>query len=112
MTFVRLLLVLLFIPAFVVLSRSIGSRSKAIRTLLLFSLPSLVGYSVLFPQTWQSMADYLGIGKGSDLLLYITVLTLTTYIGYSFSKFRYLEKRIAVLVQELTLLQSKEEPNS
>jgi len=112
MTAVRIFLVLLFFPAFIVLSRSIGSRSKAVRTLLLFLFPSLVGYSVLFPETWQSMANFLGIEQGVDLLLYVTVLTLTTYVGYSFTKFRYLEKRIAVLVQELTLLQSKEEPNS
>ena len=111
MILIRLLLVLLFIPAFIVLSRSIGSRSRAVRTILLFSLPSLVGYSVIFPETWQSMADVVGVDRGADLLLYVTVLTLITYIGYSFSKFRYLEKRIAILVQENTLLQSKEKSN-
>ena len=58
------------------------------------------------------MANFVNVDRGSDLLLYVTVLTLITYIGYSFSKFRYLEKRIVVLVQQLALLQSKEEPNS
>ena len=108
MTVVRIFLVLLFFPAFIVLSRSIGSRSKAIRTLLLFAFPSMVGYSILFPETWQSIANILGIDQGADLLLYITVLTLVTYIGYSFAKFRYLEKRIAVLVQVISLKQNEE----
>ena len=112
MIIIRLFLVLLFIPAFIVLARSIGSRSRAIRTLLLFSLPSLVGYSVLFPKTWQTMADVVGVDAGSDLLLYVTVLTLITYIGYSFGKFRHLENQIAILVQEISLLQDKEKPNS
>jgi hypothetical protein len=58
------------------------------------------------------MADTLGIDKGVDLLLYVTVLTLVTYIGYSFGKFRYLEKRIATLVQELTLLRGSESKDS
>ena len=49
------------------------------------------------------MADLIGIERGVDLLLYVTVLTLVTYIGYSFGKFRYLEKRIAILVKELAL---------
>jgi len=111
MTAVRLFLLLLFFPAFIVLSRSIGSRSKAIRTLLLFSFPSLVGYSILFPETWQSMANILGIDQGADLLLYVIVLTLVTYIGYSFTKFRYLEKRIAILVQEIALRQNEEDQN-
>ena len=112
MIFVRLFLVILFIPAFIVISRSIGSRSKAARTLLLFLLPALVGYSVIFPETWQSIANFVNVNRGSDLLLSVTVLTLITYIGYSFSKSRYLEKQIVVLVQQLALLQSKEEPNS
>jgi hypothetical protein len=103
MFIVRFILILLFIPAFIVIARSLGSRSKALRSVLLFSFPSLVGFSILFPETWQSMADLIGIERGVDLLLYVTVLTLVTYIGYSFGKFRYLEKRIAILVKELAL---------
>ena len=112
MLIVRFLLVILFVPAFIVISRSLGSRSRALRSLFLFSFPSLVGFSIIFPRIWQTMADTLGIDKGVDLLLYVTVLTLVTYIGYSFGKFRYLEKRIASLVQELTLLRGSESKNS
>jgi hypothetical protein len=112
MLIVRFLLVILFVPAFIVIARSLGSRSRALRSLLLFSFPSLVGFSIIFPRIWQTMADTLGIDKGVDLLLYVTVLTLVTYIGYSFGKFRYLEKRIATLVQELTLLRGSESKDS
>ena len=76
---------------------------------MLFTFPSLVGFSIIFPGIWQSMADFIGIERGIDLLLYVTVLTLITYIGYSFSKFRYLEKRIATLVQEIALLSAADE---
>lgn len=106
MLIVRLFLVLLFIPAFIVLARSLGSRSRALRSLMLFTFPSLVGFSIVFPSIWQSMADLLGIDRGIDLLLYVTVLTLVTYIGYSFSKFRYMEKRVAVLTQKIALLEA------
>jgi hypothetical protein len=109
MFIIRLFLVLLFIPAFIVLARSLGSRSRALRSLMLFTFPSLVGFSIIFPKIWQSAADIIGIDRGVDLLLYVTVLTLTTYIGYSFSKFRYLEKRIATLTQELALLRAAHE---
>ena len=112
MLIVRFLLVILFVPAFIVIARSLGSRSRALRSLLLFSFPSLVGFSIIFPRIWQTMADAMGIDKGVDLLLYVTVLTLVTYIGYSFGKFRYLEKRIATLVQELTLLRGSKSKNS
>jgi len=109
MPIIRFFLVLLFIPAFVVLARSLGSRSRALRSLMLFTFPSLVGFSVVFPSIWQSMADVLGVDRGIDLLLYVTVLTLVTYIGYSFSKFRYLEKRIAALTQKIALLEATTE---
>ncbi len=108
MLIVRFILVLLFIPAFIVIARSLGSRSRALRSLLLFSFPSLVGFSIIFPRIWQSMADFVGIDRGVDLLLYVTVLTLVTYIGYSFGKFRNLEKRIAVLVKEVSLARGEE----
>ena len=109
MPIIRIFLVLLFIPAVVVLARSLGSRSRALRSLMLFTFPSLVGFSVVFPSIWQSMADVLGVDRGIDLLLYVTVLTLVTYIGYSFSKFRYLEKRIAALTQKIALLEAATE---
>lgn len=109
MLIVRFVLIILFIPAFIVIARSLGSRSKALRSLLLFSFPALIGFSILFPGTWQSMADFLGLERGADLLLYVTVLTLVTYIGYSFGKFRHLEKRIATLAQELALLRAADE---
>lgn len=110
MLVVRFVLVMLFIPAFIVIARSLGSRSRALRTLLLFSFPSLVGFSIVFPRIWQSMADFIGIDRGVDLLLYITVLTLVTYIGYSLGKFRYLEKRIATLVKAVALARGEEKP--
>jgi hypothetical protein len=109
MLIIRFLLVLLFIPAFIVLARSLGSRSRALRSLMLFTFPSLVGFSIVFPGIWQSMADLIGIERGVDLLLYVTVLTLITYIGYSFSKFRYLEKRIATLTQKIALLEASQQ---
>jgi hypothetical protein len=55
------------------------------------------------------MADIIGIERGVDLLLYVTVLTLITYIGYSFGKFRYLEKRIATLVKEVALARGEDQ---
>ena len=108
MLIIRFILVMLFIPAFIVIARSLGSRSRALRSLLLFSFPSLVGFSIVFPRIWQTMADFIGIDRGVDLLLYVTVLTLITYIGYSFGKFRYLEKRIAILVKEVSLARGEE----
>lgn len=109
MLIIRFLLVLLFTPAFIVLARSLGSRSRALRSLMLFTFPSLVGFSIVFPEIWQSMADLIGIERGVDLLLYVTVLTLITYIGYSFSKFRFLEKRIVTLTQKIALLEASQQ---
>lgn len=105
----RLFLVLLFVPAFIVLARSLGSRSRAVRTLLLFSFPSLVGFSILFPEIWQRLADAVGVARGADLLLYLTVLTIITYIGYSIGKFRHLEQRISVLTKSLALIENEAE---
>jgi len=106
MLLIRIILVLLFVPAFVGITRSVGSRSKAFRSILLFVFIGLVALSILSPQLWEDAAQILGVNSGVDLLLYGTVLALMTHIAYSLGKFRLMEKRIATLVQELALLKS------
>lgn len=106
MLLIRVILVLLFLPAFVGITRSVGSRSRAFRSILLIVFIGLVGASILLPQLWEDAAQLLGVNSGIDLLLYGTVLALLTHVAYSLGKFRLMEKRIATLVQELALHKS------
>lgn len=106
MLLVRIVLVLLFFPALISITRSVGQRSKAFRSILLFVFTAFVGLSILNPKLWEDLAEILGVNSGLDLLLYLNVLSLLTYVAYALGKFRYLEKRIATLVKELALVKA------
>ena len=46
----------------------------------------------------DKIANYLGIGRGPDLYLYIGLFTFFLYMGYSINKFDLLNKKISYLV--------------
>lgn len=106
MNLVRLILTLLFIPVFVLIVRGTGSRSRALRGIALMSGVGICGVIINFPTVLDKSARSLGIGAGLDLVVYILVLGTLVLSGYVVGKFRRMERRIAVLVQEMAVLTS------
>lgn len=106
MSVVRIILALAFIPAFVFLVRGVGSRARAARGVVLIFGLGTTGLLLTSPHMINSAAERIGINSGIDLVVYLTVLSLTTHIGYSVGKFRRLEKRMSVLVHQLAVKQA------
>lgn len=83
--------------------RSPSSRVLALRRVALAVFALLAIYSVLFPSVWSRIADVLGVGRGTDMLLYALVVaflsgTVTTYLRFRDLELRYtrLARRIAL----------------
>ena len=70
---IQLLLLLGIVATVIPLTRSAGARHQAIRRLLLGGFVLLAVFAVLFPSVLTSVANVLGVGRGTDLLLYILV---------------------------------------
>lgn len=104
---IRIFLIALFFPAFVLVVRIQTVQFRALRVFLLFALMFATGYSIVFPETWQNIADLVGVGRGADLLLYLLAVSFITFVGLVIRKFRKLEHRIAILVQNLAIQKSK-----
>ncbi len=100
---IRIFLIALFFPAFVLVVRVQSVQFRALRVILLFALMLATGYSIVFPETWQNIADLVGVGRGADLLLYLLAVSFISFIGLVIRKFRKLEHRIAILVQNLAV---------
>jgi hypothetical protein len=69
--------------------------------LLLFAAFAVV--TILFPRTWTALAQFVGVGRGADLVLYALVVaflssTVTTYVRFRDMETRYtrLARRIAL----------------
>ena len=70
--------------------------------------------SVFFPDVWTWAANLLGIGRGTDLLLYLLVLIFFGFVANTHRKFRQLEDSLTTVARDLALqraAQPGEEPS-
>ena len=86
-----------------VLLRRAGARHQAIRRIGLVLFGAFAITSVLVPDIWNRMAQFVGVGRGTDLLLYGTILVLLGYMATSYLRFRELETRFTKLARRIAL---------
>ena len=67
--------------------------------------------AVLFPELVMYVANTLGVGRGTDLLVYMTTFALICFSLIMIVKFERLQRELTALVRKLTLENSKD-PNS
>jgi len=109
MTVVRFLLALMFCPAFVLLVRGVGARSRALRGVGVLGGVGIASVIINFPSLVDQAASEVGIATAGDLVLYLVVLVLVTLIGYMLGKFRRIEQRLNRLVHEVAVTSEKAE---
>jgi small membrane protein len=101
---IRLLLVLAVCAvALVLLKGHRGARHQAIRRLLLLGFTTVAGLSVLFPGAWTALARLLGVGRGTDLLLYGLIVAFLGFVATSYLRFRDLQHQLTELSRRLAL---------
>ena len=83
--------------------RRAGARHQAIRRLALVFFGAFAVTSVIFPNIWNAFAKVVGVGRGTDLLLYGTILVLLGYMATSYIRFRDLENRFTKLARRIAL---------
>lgn len=62
-----------------------------------------VGLVVLWPQSINILADYLGVGRGVDVVIYLSLLLVFYIIFRIFVRFDKLEKDITKITRHLAL---------
>jgi small membrane protein len=61
------------------------------------------GVSVLWPAGTLLIARALGIGRGTDLVLYCSVFVMLSGFFYIYTRFRRLDRALTVLVRKLAV---------
>ena len=97
-----ILLVGISLVALLLLRRA-GARHQAIRRLGLVAFGAFAITSVIVPGIWNALARLVGVGRGTDLLLYGTILVLLGYMATSYLRFRELETRFTKLARRIAL---------
>lgn len=98
-----ILIVALAVIALLLLRTSQGARHQAIRRLLLILFAVVTVGSVLVPDLWNQVARRLGVGRGSDLLLYGLIIAFLGYTVTSYLRFRAMEQQLTRLARRLAL---------
>ena len=104
----RLVLIQIVLIAFVVafvtrLFRTRGARSQAIRRIGLLLFAAFAVVSILFPEVWNRLAHLVGVGRGTDLVLYALVVAFLSFTVTTYFRFRDLEARYTKLARRLAL---------
>jgi hypothetical protein len=106
MTNIVLIQVLLIAVVVVVaarLFRTGGARSQAVRRLGLLLFAAFAVFSILVPDVWNRIARFVGVGRGTDMVLYALVVAFLSYVVTTYLRFRDFEVRYTRLARRLAL---------
>lgn len=107
---IQVLLIAAIIIVATRLFRSRGTRTQAVRRLGLLLLAVFAIVSVLFPTLWNRIASLVGVGRGTDMVLYALVVAFLSSTVTTFLRFRELEVRYTRLARRLALDEALGQP--
>lgn len=84
-----------------------GARHQAMQRILMLLFMVAAASSVFLPGLWTKAANLVGVGRGADLLLYITVLVFLGFVATSYRRFRRTENDITELARKVALLSAQ-----
>ncbi|MGX5695899.1 DUF2304 family protein [Agromyces soli] len=106
--FIKILLIgILAAFAAIVLIPGRGTRKLAIKRLALLLLFLLAVIAILFPQLINGIANVLGVGRGTDLLLYGLIIV---FVGHTIStslRFRQQEREVTQIARSVALANAR-----
>jgi len=101
---IKILLIGAFLFMGFILLRSGGSaRTQAIRTITLLILLAAAVYAVLFPAVINDLAQLVGVGRGTDLLLYVFLVVFVANALTTVRRRRAQDAQITQLAREIAL---------
>jgi small membrane protein len=105
---IQVILIAAVVVVTVMLTRSTANaRHQAIRRLLLAGFVVAAVLAIIFPGVLSALARLVGVGRGSDLLLYALVIAFVSYIATSHRRSNQLSRKITLLTRELSLAEAR-----
>ena len=84
---------------------SAGMRGLVRKRIVTFwiAIWTLGAVAIVWPRSTVLVARWFGIGRGADLLLYVSVLLMLVGFFYVYARFRRLDRQITLLVRRLAI---------
>lgn len=103
-----LLIAAIIVLGLIVMRRTGADSHLAIRRILmmLFILAAIL--SVLFPQWLTWVASLIGVGRGTDLLLYALVLMFLAFVYTQYRRNNALQRQLTLLARKIALVEAQQ----
>jgi len=86
-----------------------STRNIAFRRLFLVSFLAVAVFAILFPASVQWVADLLGIGRGTDLLLYVLVIVFIGNLAMNSRRATEGARRLTQLTRAVAIADAERE---
>ena len=77
-----------------------------IHIMTVFLLIAAAGVAVIFPDLTQDAANVVGVGRGADLVMYISIVAVMFVLLHYYTKFVELQRQVTELTRELAILRA------
>lgn len=105
---IQLLLISSIVALGLLVMRRTGADSHlAIRRLLLGGFVLAAVLSVLFPQWLSWLANLVGVGRGTDLLLYALVVVFLAFVWTQYRRNTATQRQVTRLARRIALLEDR-----
>jgi hypothetical protein len=102
-----LLIAAIVLLAMFVMRRTGSDNHLAIRRILFGVFVVAAILSVLFPQWLSWLANLVGVGRGTDLLLYALVLVFLIFVWTQYRRNTALQRQLTLLARKVALLEAQ-----
>lgn len=108
----QILIKVILVTIFIVLALAIIVPRESARGLAIRRISWLLGIflaiiAVIFPSMTDHVANFVGVGRGADLILYLSIVF---FIGFAFatgSHMRKLDRKLTLLSRKYALLEAE-----
>lgn len=101
---VQLVLVIAVTLVSLVLMRGgANARHLAIRRILLVIFAALAVLSIFVPDLLTTVANFFGVGRGTDLVLYALIVSFLVFMSTTYQRFRELQLSLTKLSRRIAL---------
>ncbi len=106
MIFIKFFLIAILSVIFLLLALS--SRFRTYQRIVVIFFYFFLAFLILFPKTADKVAALFGIGRGVDLIIYLSIAVLSLIVAILYAKVKMNERAITKIVRDIAILKSQE----
>ena len=100
-------LFLIFILSVIFLLLALSSKFRTYQRLTIMFIYGFLAFFIIYPQKADRVAAFFGIGRGVDLIIYLSIAVLSLIVAILYAKVKINERALTKIVRELAIMQAK-----